>query len=526
MHKVFRKEEYIMPKYREILRLYNQGISKTSIARTCQCSRTTVTKVIQAIEGRGYTWSQIANLTEEDLKQWMTSQNTEQIEKRKPDFEKIHRELMKNGVTLSLLWNEYTEECRNEQAIPLRYSQFCHLYRQYALTNKATMTIHRKPGELIEVDWAGNPMAITDNLSGEQIPVNVFVGVLPFSQYGYVEGFLNRSEESWIEAHNHMYQFFGGVTKILVPDNLKTGISKHSKEDVIVQKSYQEMAEHYGTVVMPTRVSAPQDKASVEKSVNIVSTWIIASLRNRKFFSLGELNEAIKEKLIEYNTKPFQKKEGNRQTIFLQEEKEYLLPLPNQVYELATWKVAIVPFNYHISVDKMHYSVPYEYIKHEVEVRVTSKTIEIFFNQIRIASHPRLFGRINQYQTNMDHMPDNHKSYLQWNKERFLAWGEKIGTHTHAMVEQIFKLKSIEQQGYRTAMALLKLADKYSIERLEKACEKAFSLTVHPSYQHVKMILQTGQDKAQEKILPKKVNKDNPHGFVRGAAYYGGKKND
>ena len=232
-----------------------------------------------------------------------------------------------------------------------------------------------------------------------------------------------------------MYKFFGGVTRILVPDNLKTGVEKANWYSPEINKTYQEMAEHYGTAVIPARVRKPRDKPNAEGSVKIISTWIIAALRNQKFFSLAELNEAVREKLVVFNSKPFQKKEGSRLSVFLEEEKDRMLPLPAAPYELATWKIATVQFNYHISVDKMHYSVPYEYIKHKVDVRITRNVIEVFYNNLRICSHPRLHGRLGQYSTVTDHMPEEHKKYSQWDTARFISWGESVGPNTATTVK-------------------------------------------------------------------------------------------
>lgn len=401
------------------------------------------------------------------------------------------------------------------------YSQFCYYYQQYATTTKATMHIHRKPGEQLEVDWAGQTTPIVDSETGDIINAYVFVGALSSSQYAYVEAFLSQNQECWTTAHVNMYKFFGGATRILIPDNLKTGVEKATWYSPEINKTYQEMAEHYGTAVIPARVRKPKDKPNAEGSVKIISTWIIAALRNQKFFSLAELNNAIREKLQIYNSKPFQKKAGSRLSVFLEEEKPMLLPLPVAPYELATWKIATVQFNYHISVDKMYYSVPYEYIKHKVDVRITRNIIEVFFHQLRICSHPRLHGRPGQYSTVTDHMPEDHKKYTQWNAARFISWGESVGSNTAITVKAILSSHKVEQQGYKSCMALLKLADKYSLPRLEAACTKALTYTPSPSYKNIKTILTTGQDKlAVEEVSSAKDNSAS-YGFTRGADYYG-----
>jgi transposase len=439
-----------------------------------------------------------------------------------PDVEYIHKEMAKSGVTLSLLWNEYCESCRIIKEIPFMYTQFCRYYREYANVTKATMHIDHKPGEKLEVDWAGQKAAIIDSDTGKLIDAYIFVAVLSCSQYAYVEAFTSQNQESWIIAHVNAYSFFGGATRILVPDNLKTGVERVSWYTPVINKVYHEMSEHYGTAVIPARVRKPKDKPNAEGAVGVISTWIIAALRRQEFFSLRELNEAIREKLHEFNSKPFQKKPGSRLSTFLEEEKHALLPLPAAPYELATWKIATVQYNYHICVDKMNYSVPYEYIKHKVDVRITRNVIEVFFNNHRICSHSKLHGREGQYSTIVEHMPEDHKKYLLWNSERFISWAKSVGLNTTIAVKSILSRHKIEQQGYKSCMALLKLADKYAVNRLEAACEKALSYTPSPSYKSIETILKTGQDKVV-KEEPIKTNDSASLGFTRGADYYGRK---
>lgn len=376
----------------------------------------------------------------------------------------------------------------------------------------------------MEVDWAGQTAQIIDRNTGEAIQASIFVAVLSCSQYAYVEAFTSQNQESWIQAHVNTYKFFGGVTRILIPDNLKTGVDKVSWYTPTINKTYHEMAEHYSTAVIPARVRKPKDEPNVEGVVGIISTWIIAALRNQQFFSLRELNEAIQDKLYEFNSKPFQKKTGSRLSLFLEEEKSALMPLPATPYELAFWKTATVQFNYHISVEKMHYSVPYEYIKHKVDVRMTRNVVEVFFNSHRIASHVRRYGKVGQYSTVVEHMPEYHRSYTTWNSERFISWANGIGPNTAIAVKAILSSHKIEQQGYKSCMGLLKLADKYSVTRVEAACKKALSYTPRPGYKSIQTILKTGQDKVTEEKDPISNTNENTatFGFTRGARYYGG----
>lgn len=296
-------------------------------------------------------------------------------------------------------------------------------------------------------------------------------------------------------------------------------MQKHGKDEVVLNKSYQELAEHYGTAILPARVRAPKDKAAVEGTVGIISTFILAALRNRQFLSLLELNEAIWDRLEMFNHKPFQEREGSRASSFA-EERSFLRPLPPRPFELATWKVATVGPNYHISVERMNYSVPFEYIKQKVDVRLTRATVEVFYGGNRICSHPRLYGRFNQYSTIQEHMPPEHQKYVQWNGERFIHWAGKVGSNTQVAVQAILSSYKVEQQGYKSCMGLLKLADKYTPERLENACKRALEYTPRPSLKNIQAILASGQDKAipeQSTATASSIQ----YGFTRGAAYYG-----
>ena len=513
-----------MTKYREILRLSSLGFSQQNIAYSCSVSKKTVNKVLKKAQELDISWPLTESQTDSALAELFfpsTKVLTEGRTKRMPDFAHIRKELLRNGVSKKLLWTEYMEECRLNSEEPLMYSQFCYYIQQDEQKRRATMHINRKPGEQVEVDWAGDPAHIIDPDTGETINAYVFIGVMTYSQFTYAEAFINEKQRAWIAAHVHMYEYFGGVAKILVPDNCKTAVVHNGGwYNQQLNTVYHEMAEYYGTAIIPARVRKPKDKPNAEGSVGNISTWIIAALRNEQFFSLAELNRAIKEKLDEFNKRLFQKKEGSRLDLFRDEELPLLAPLPATSYELAEWKQATVQFNYHISVDGMLYSVPYEYIKRKVDVRVTDKTIEIFYNHNRIASHRRLHGRKGQYDTTIEHMPEDHQKYLEWNGDRFRKWAERIGNNTYKVVDAILTSKRVEQQTYKGCMGLLKLADKYSIKRLEAACEKALSYTATPSYKSIKNILTAGQDKPSSEKQPLE-STQNKYGITRGAGYYG-----
>lgn len=517
-----------MTKYREILRLNSLGLSQQNIAHSCSVSKKTVNKVLKRAKELDVSWPLEASQTNVALAELFFPKQKKSVSlKRQPNYDYIRKELLKNGVSKKLLWNEYLEECQQSGDSPLMYSQFCHYIYQDEQKRRATMHINRKPGKQVEVDWAGDTASIIDPDTGELTDAHIFVGVMTYSQYTYVEAFINEKQQSWITAHVHMYNYFGGVAKILVPDNCKTAvIHNRGWYNQKLNTVYHEMAEHYGTAIIPARVRTPKDKASVEGAVGNISTWIIAALRREQFFSLQELNIAIKAKLEEFNAKLFQKKEGSRYSLFHEEELPLLAPLPTTSYELATWKQATVQFNYHISVDGMLYSIPYEYIKRKVDVRITEKLIEIFYNQQRVASHSRLTGRKGQYSTTIEHMPQDHQKYLEWDGDRFRKWADKIGPHTSIATHAILTSNRVEQQTYKSCMALLKLADKYSDASLEQACEKALSLTPSPSYKSIKNILITSHKNESKLTTTTIKTTQNRFGITRGASYYGGKNND
>ena len=512
-----------MTNYREILRLKRMGLNHSQITESMGISRQTVITVLQKSAELGLSYQRACELTDRELKNMLFPSGDSKISYTLPDYEWVHREMAKSGVTLQLLWFEYCDKCRASDKTPYQLTQFKKYYREYAAKNKATMRLSRKPGEILEVDWAGQTAEIIDTDTGEVIETLIFVATLPYSGYSYVEAFLTQKQESWVAAHVNAYNFFGGVTQILVPDNLKTGVLQNTRTETMLNKTYQEMAEHYSTAVIPARVKHPKDKASVEGTVGVISTYILAAIRNQRFFSLRELNEAIKERLHTFNHKPFQKKDGSRALIF-SEERTFLLPLPSKAFEMAEWKIATVQYDYHICVDGQFYSVPYEYIRQKVDIRVTRNVVEVFFEGSRISSHVRLFGKSNQQSTNQSHMPPNHQQYIQWNGDKFKEQAAKIGGNTAIVVVNILAGYKVEKQGYKNCMALLKLADKYTPERLEAACAKALSYTPRPNYKNIQSILQSNHDRITEDTSH--VSDKNEFGFTRGADYYdkGGKR--
>ena len=502
-----------MTKYREILRLSALGLTLREIAASLQVSQHTIIDVRRRAKELSLSWPLDESYTDAELQRVMFPKAPSSTStKRMPDYDYIRKELLRNGVNKKLLWTEYLEDCKTAGDDPLMYSQFCYHIQQNEQKRNATMHLPRKPGEQIEVDWAGDPAEIIDPYTGEITKAWIFVGVMTYSQYAFVEAFINEKERAWITAHVHMYEFFGGVTPILVP----------KYEPVLIQ-SYQELAQHYNTAIIPARVRTPKDKPNAEGNVGHVSTWITAALRNEQFFSLTELNQEIRRKLKKYNEANFEKKEGSRLSLFLEEEKPLLAALPATRFELAEHRTATVQFNYHIAVDKMYYSVPYQYIKDKVDVRITDTTIEVFKDHRRIASHKRLYGRSGQYSTVLEHMPPDHQKYLEWNGDRFRRWAETIGINTYKVVDGLLTSGRVEQQSYRACMGLLKLAEKKSPQRLEAACAKALQYSNSPSYKSIKNILATDKS-ISEPTAEEPTDDSAQYGITRGARHYGGNR--
>lgn len=513
-----------MSKEKQILQLLRDGHSQRRIADMLSVSRNTVAKTAKAAMVHPVAAETIDDMDEQELHRILFPESAHIPVLVMPDFAYIHKELLKNGVTLKLLWEEYVDTCHGSGQPPYMYSQYCKLYQDYVDSNKLTMHIQHKPGDKLMVDWDGKTLPLYDRVTGKNCKVYLFVATLPFSMYCYAQACLTMKEEDWINVHVAMYEYFGGVTRILTPDNLKTGILSNKKyEDPVANRAYQELADHYQTALLPARVLAPRDKAAVEGTVGNLTSHIIARLRNRKFFDISEMNSAIRKELDRFNQVPFQKKDGCRYSVFKEEEVPFLMPLPAHPYEFAQWKTATVQLNYHIAIDTQNYSVPYEYVRKKVDVRYTKSSIEVFYKGTRICSHKRLYGRRGQYATAIEHMPANHQLYNEWDRARFLKWAASIGPSTNQVVQKLFSSYRIEEQAYKGCLSLLKLADKYTPERLEQACLAALERIPSPRYKNIRLILESGGDKTTG-IPEKEPNPSvaDPYAIVRGAAYYGG----
>ena len=507
-----------MVDYKAILRLNSEKLSLRQIAARVGNSHHTVKNVIDTAAKNGVAWPIEEDVTNQELEKIlfpdrMVSKNVMYAE---PDYSYIHKELSKKGVTLTLLWNEYCERCRTNGEIPYMSTQFCDKYRRWAKVTKATMRINHKPGETMQVDWAGGTIPYYDSVTGEEFKAYLFVAVLPCSGIIYVEACNDMKQENWLMCHVHAYEYFGGVTRILVPDNLKTGVTANTRYETQLNESYRELAEHYGTAIVPARVRHPQDKGLVERYVGFSTTWISAAMRERKFFSIAEVKEAVAERLEFINNKPFQKLPGCRTEAYLNEEKEFMLPLPATPYEPAIWLQSKVGNDYLISDGKNKYSVPFDLIGEKVQIRLTRNTVEVFFKGSRMTSHKRLDVCRMKPVIKTDHMPENHKKYLSYNADEFMNWAKDIGKSVLDVVESFLSIGDVPEQGYKSCISLMKLCERYGKKKLNSVCERILCITSAPKIRNIASLLKSdGNNDVQEKE-----SSDEKYGITRGAAYY------
>ena len=507
-----------MINYREILRLMSLGYTQQQIALSLHCSRNTVRDVRNASDRIGIKWPLDDTVTNEDLEShFHPEKNATDVLRKEPDYEYIHSELAKKGVNLSLLWSEYCADCYANGENPYMYTRFCTKYRRWARVTKATMRIQHKPGEVMQVDWAGNTIPIHD-ASGNEDKAYVFVAVLPCSCYAYAEACPDMLSETWLLCHAHAYSYFGGVTRLLIPDNLKTGVVSNTRYDTILNRSYEELATYYGTAIIPARVEHPKDKSLAEGTVKFVSTWIIAALRNRKFFTIEEVRSAVKEKLEELNRIPFKKREGNRYDAYCNEELSFMKPLPLTPYEPAVWSTATVPLDYLISDGKNKYSVPFDLIGETVDIRLTRQFVEVFFKGSRVALHQREPYRIRDAIVVPEHMPEQHRKYLSYNADSFTEWAKSVGSNTTSVVSYFLESGREPEQGYKSCVSLMNLARKHNEQKLEKACEQVLRYASAPSIRTITAAIKAGSKSSAEKA-PAKQDSDH-HGITRGAAYF------
>ena len=512
-----------MVNYREILRLSADGnYSVRDILTTAHCSYRSYNRTIDAAKAKGISWPLDDDVTNEELQAFLfPGQYASLPIYAMPDFAYIHKELARTGVNLTLLHEEYKNKCLTEGTVPYRYTQFCELYRRWAKVTKATMRIKHKPGDKTEVDWAGDTLPIFDPVTGDSENGYLFVAALPCSTYVFADLREDMQQENWQYCHIEMYDYFGGVTRLLVPDNLKTGVITNSRYDLLLNKSYQDLAEYYDTAIVPCRVEAPNDKSHAESSVSFAETWILAKLRNRKFFSFEEARAAVREALEELNDREIKGRKGwTRRRAFLEEEAPFLKPLPKVPYEPAVWlPEQTVGHDYLVSDGVNKYSVPFDLIGKKVSIRTTRKLVEICFHGDRMAVHARKDTPQRDPIVKTEHMPAEHQAYMRYTEEDFITWGREIGPATELTVESFLHRGREPEQGYKFCASLQKLAKNYSSARLEAACARLLDCTSKPDIRTLTSMLRNGQDKIQKPKDPS-TRKHSSTGHTRGADYY------
>ena len=504
-----------MRKIEEILRLkYEMGLTHREIARSCAVSPSTVSEWVTHAKAAGLSWPLPKGLAGEELEARLyppsPAGNKRQIPE--PDWQHVHKERRRKRVTLSLLWIEY----RQEHPDGYGYSQFCHHYQQWRKRLEPMMRQKHRAGEKLFVDYAGQTVAIVDPETGEMNQAQIFVAVLGASNYTYVEAHANQSLPNWIGAHVRALNFLGGSPEVIVPDNLKAGVKSPHLYEPDINPTYQEFARYYGIAVVPARVRKPKDKAKVEVGVQVVERWILARLRDRTFFSLAELNQAIRQLLPELNDRPMKHLEQSRQELFVELDQPALRALPRQPYTYAHWKKARVHIDYHVQYDKHYYSVPHKLIGKEVDVRATEKTVEIYYRRQRQASHLRSYAP-GRHSTQREHMPSAHQHMAGWSPERFERWAAEIGPQTKELITVVLNSRRHPQQAYRTCLGILGLAKRYSDERLEAACGWALATGIR-SYRGLSNILKNNMDRLERDEPP--ATALPAHTNIRGQSYY------
>ncbi len=510
-------ERLTMKSVREVLRLkLDCHLSARQIARTSGFARSTVADYLSRFEACGVSWPLPAGMSDGQLETLLfkpspPASDGVTLTRPEPDWPVIHAELRKKGVTLALLWQEY----KLVHPDGYQYTWFCEHYTRWHGQRDLVMRQNHLAGEKLFVDFSGTTLPIVDRRSGEIRQAEIFVAVMGASNYTFAMALKSQQVEDWILGHVKAFEFLGGCPAIVVPDNLKSGVTKACKYEPKIQSTYAEMAGHYGIAVVPARVRKPKDKAKVEGGVLLVLRWVIARLRHRTFFSVHEMNQAIQVLIAELNARPFRKMEGSRLSWFQSIDRPALKPLPEQPYEFAHWAEAKVHPDYHVEVEGHYYSVPHALVGRKVDIRWTLETVELFHQSLRVASHRR--GTLARRHTTLpEHMPPNHRD-AEFSPERFLRWAQKYGPATTALVEQVLRRRQHVEQSYRSIMGILRLANRFGGDRLEAACRRALLIKAY-NYRSIESILAKGLDGLELETIDEHIAP--VHENVRGAQYF------
>jgi transposase len=507
-------ERKSMRRIKECLRLHIESrLSQQAISRSLQIARSTVQDYLRRAAGNKTSWVDLKDFSDDHLEALLFPGPTPSTKERAlPDWDQVHKELhSKSYVTLQILWQEYIQTHPDGYS----YTRFCVHYRTWAKRLKVYMRQRYIGGEKLFVDYSGKKPHIRDLCSGQDREVELLVMAWGASQYIYAEGQESQRLPDWIMGHRRGYEYFGCGPHIEVDDNLKSAVSKACRYDPDVNITFAEFARHYGVAIVPTRPRKPKDKPKVENAVLLVQRWILACLRNRVFYSISELNQAIRELVDKLNDRPMQRLKKSRRQLFLELDKPNALPLPAQPFEYREWSFPTVAFDYHIEVDGHFYSVPWTLASHKISVRLMENTVEIFYKRDRVALHER--SRVkHHYTTVAAHMPPAHQKYAEWTPARLFKWAEEIGPSTHQIIEKVIKTKFHPQQGFRPSMGILRLSKTYGNDRLEAACRIALTFGFL-RVQQISDLLKNGRDKQLKQGPTATIaNRDN----VRGRDYY------
>ena len=509
------KRELTMRQIRQMLRLHHDGASKREIGRTLGVARSTIQDNLRRAEEAGLGWPLPPDMTDAVLEEQLFSKMRHRPSRRRrtePDWTALAREMKRPGVNLMILWEEYRAAHKEGYG----YSRFCDLFREFERRMSPVMRQHHVAGDKLFVDYSGKKIAIADPATGELRDAEIFVGVLGASNYTYAEATFTQSLPDWLGAHVRMFRFLGGVPRLLVPDNLKSGVNKASFYDPEINRSYGKMAAHYDVGVFPARPRKPRDKAKVEAGVRFAQSYILGRLRHLTFFSLAECNAAIKEVLDRMNERPMRRLGVSRRELFETIERPALRPLPDTDWEYAEWRLARVGLDYHVEIEGFYYSVPHSLLRVQVDVRITARIIEIFHRGRRVAAHQRRYGG-PRHGTDPEHMPSAHRRYAEWSPERFRRWASNIGPNTEGLVIAVLANRPHPEQGFRTCLGILRLYRGITAARAEVVSARAIEIGAL-NYRSIASIIANNLDRTSVPSQGQPTLFDHPN--IRGPHYF------
>jgi transposase len=498
---------------REIIRQkWLLGRAHRAIAESVEASLGVVSKTLQRASAAGLTWESVQAIEDEELERRLYPHAALEAQRPEPDCVWVHRERHRPGVTLELLHHEYLERHPNG----LRYTTFCDRYRGWLGRRGLVMRQVHAAGDKLFVDYSGKKPRIVDAATGEVTDVELFVAALGASNLTYAEASYTQRGPDWIASHVRALEYIGGAPGALVPDQLKSGVTRACLYEPETQRTYEELAEHYGTTVLPARPAHPRDKAKVEVAVQIAQRWLLARIRDEVFHSLGALNARLWELLVDLNARVMRRYGKSRRELFEQMERAALRPLPATRFEYVEWLKARVNIDYHVAVEGHLYSVPYRLVHEQVEARIGADVVEILHGRTRVAAHRRSHVK-GAFTTLTEHMPSAHRAHAEWTPSRILAWAGKVGAATRDLCEAILADRPHPEQGFRSCLGILRLGKRYGEIRLEAACNRALRVKAR-SYRHVESILKNGLDRVA--THDEQTTLSLTHENVRGRDYY------